>query len=232
MPAPRREDYGSYQEWANAFMDWYKAQASGVSGGDVSTEGMTEKEKLGYDLRTKFATGDFTPTDLANWFHIGGSAQELATMMQLGAGGMGLRQQAQQEALQPLRMQLIKEMVGQVGEPGFQPYATTPSKLPMLPGIPREFAGTVGSTPTGGPGLTTPSFADMRSRLAAALGGVGPPTTTETPTIGGGVTPPTGPAPPALPTFPGGDIGQDPCAGLTGEALRKCREKNLPTRPV
>lgn len=104
----------------------------------------------------------------ANWsglFEGGAEATQLDLQKLFAA--QALQQQQQQQALQPLRMALIKGQAQQVGQPGFNPYATAPKALPNLPGI--EGGGTVGSTPGQGPGLGMPDFSGLRQQLLAAF---------------------------------------------------------------
>lgn len=119
-------------------------------------------------LRELFAGGDFTPEDLGKWIEMGGTMDEVSQIMQIMQGQQGLTQLQEQQGLQPLRMELIKGMAGQLGQPPPNPYVNMPTATPRLPGVGE---GGLGSTPAGPSGMGMPDFSDLRTRLMGTFQG-------------------------------------------------------------
>lgn len=119
-------------------------------------------------LRELFAGGDFSPEDLGKWIEMGGTMDEISQIMQIMQGQQGLTQLQEQSALQPVRMELMRGMGEQLGQPPPNPYMNMPTALPRLPGVGE---GGLGSTPAGPSGMGMPDYGDLRTRLMAAFQG-------------------------------------------------------------
>lgn len=95
------------------------------------------------------------PPEVAQLF-MGGSESSGLDIQKLFAAN-ALQQQMNQQRYQPVNEQLIGAKIGQLGQPGFNPYGTAPSARPGQ---------TTGSTPGAGPGLQgAPDLSDLAQRL-------------------------------------------------------------------